>query len=320
MFRMSTLSAVHLLAKITMLLALLPISVGALVTSLDAGMAFADWPTSDGQGMLQYPWLQAQGDKFWEHGHRLAGMLIGLATLCLAVVVWMAETPGSIRVTTTAVLAGVVVQGILGGQRVLFDERWLALIHGMFAAIVFGGMCWLVWQTSPEGRSAEERSTAVLPVSVWWLSSCTLLLLGIQYMLGGLLRHLGFAVAWLIHPWLAWGVWACAALLWWQARPVCDPALQRTTRRLCLLLLLQIALGWFAWRYHFGLPEWSLVALPGGREDIAFRSLHKVTGLLTFAAASVCWMHATRLLGASSAWGGKDLKPRVLIRLTGGAG
>ncbi len=60
---------------------LLPISVGAVVTTVDAGMAFADWPTSDGHGMLAYPWLKSTGDKFLEHGHRLAGMLIGVMSL-----------------------------------------------------------------------------------------------------------------------------------------------------------------------------------------------------------------------------------------------
>ncbi len=64
------------LAVATAATALLPIVVGALVTSHKAGMAFADWPTSDGQGMFAYPWLKSAGDKFIEHGHRLAGILI----------------------------------------------------------------------------------------------------------------------------------------------------------------------------------------------------------------------------------------------------
>src|SRR5689334_6182088 len=69
------------LALLMALLALLPISVGAVVTTVEAGMAFADWPGSDGHNMLLYPWLKSSGDKFLEHGHRLAGMLIGIVSL-----------------------------------------------------------------------------------------------------------------------------------------------------------------------------------------------------------------------------------------------
>src|SRR5580700_9325361 len=71
--------------------ALLPIVVGALVTTLDAGMAFRDWPTSDGQGMLTYPWLKSAGDKFVEHGHRLAGIVIGCVSIVFACSVWLFE-------------------------------------------------------------------------------------------------------------------------------------------------------------------------------------------------------------------------------------
>ena len=50
---------VHRFAVATCFVALLPIGIGTLVTTLRAGMAFTDWPTSDGQNMLLYPWLNA---------------------------------------------------------------------------------------------------------------------------------------------------------------------------------------------------------------------------------------------------------------------
>ena len=78
----------HRYAVLTAAVALLPIGMGALVTTLDAGMAFMDWPTSDGQNMFLYPWLKdfhANRDKFVEHGHRLAGSLIGLISIGLVV-------------------------------------------------------------------------------------------------------------------------------------------------------------------------------------------------------------------------------------------
>ena len=54
------------------------------MTSTASGMAFPDWPTSAGHPMLAYPWLRSTGKAFVEHGHRLAGMTIGILTLATA--------------------------------------------------------------------------------------------------------------------------------------------------------------------------------------------------------------------------------------------
>src|SRR6478672_8800440 len=130
----------HRLAVLTVSLALLPILMGALVTTKDAGMAFPDWPNSDGHNMLFYPWLKSAGAKFLEHGHRLAGIVIGLASIALVVVARRSEPRGWVRGLAYGVLTAVVAQGILGGQRVLLDERRLAFVHGSFAALVLALM------------------------------------------------------------------------------------------------------------------------------------------------------------------------------------
>jgi heme a synthase len=82
---------VHRFAVATALMALVPIAVGAIVTTLDAGMAFRDWPSSDGHSMLAYPWLESAGHKFVEHGHRLAGMAIGLVCIAFVLVALVYE-------------------------------------------------------------------------------------------------------------------------------------------------------------------------------------------------------------------------------------
>src|SRR5215467_12072983 len=111
------------LAVATAATALLPIAVGALVTTLDAGMAFSDWPTSDGQGMLTYPWLKSAGDKFVEHGHRLAGILIGCVSIVFAAACFTLEPRRWVRWCGVGVLLAVITQGLLGGGRVLADAR-----------------------------------------------------------------------------------------------------------------------------------------------------------------------------------------------------
>src|SRR5690606_13504684 len=133
----------HRFAVSTVCVAMITLIAGALVTSKNAGMAFRDWPTSDGQNMLTYPWLgdfARDWDKFLEHGHRLAGMLIGVWSIALAVLVGRLESRRWMRLAAIGVLLGVVAQGVLGGLRVWLDERGLAMLHGAFAACVFSLM------------------------------------------------------------------------------------------------------------------------------------------------------------------------------------
>ncbi|MDZ4744543.1 MAG: COX15/CtaA family protein [bacterium] len=65
---------------------------GGHVNTTHSGMAFQDWPTSNGAAMLTYApsqWFM-QGDKFWEHGHRLFASLVGAVTVLLLVVSYRA--------------------------------------------------------------------------------------------------------------------------------------------------------------------------------------------------------------------------------------
>src|SRR6185295_15384359 len=52
--------------------------VGGLVTSNDAGLAVADWPSSYGYNMFLYPFARMTGGIYFEHAHRLFGSLVGL--------------------------------------------------------------------------------------------------------------------------------------------------------------------------------------------------------------------------------------------------
>ena len=148
---------VHRFACVTALTALLPIMAGVLVTTQNWGMAFSDWPTSDGQNMLLYPWLSdwfsGAMNKFGEHGHRLAGVVIGLMSIALVVVTFWKESRSSVRWLASIVLLGVILQGLLGGMRVELDRRLLALTHGSFAALVLAVMI-----------------TVVVVTSRWWIS------------------------------------------------------------------------------------------------------------------------------------------------------
>ncbi len=289
----------HRLAWATAIVALLPISVGAVVTTVDAGMAFADWPTSDGHGMLAYPWLKSTGDKFLEHGHRLAGMLIGLMSLGLAAAAFSWECRPAVRTLVGMILAGVILQGLLGGSRVIQNERVLALLHGQFAAWVFSLMGLLVAMTGQQW----ERETTVTDSAKAWVTvmagAALVVVLLAQYLLGGLLRHLGDANAWLIHPWFAIAVVIAAALFCVLAHRAGSATLARAGRWVLGFVAAQAMLGIATWGVKYGFPEWDIVAVQNSSLQVAIRSLHKVLGLMTLMTAVVAVVRSYRALPVS---------------------
>ena len=58
--------------------------LGGTVTILRAGMAVPDWPSTFGINMFLFNMFDASWGVFVEHGHRLYGSLVGLASLGLA--------------------------------------------------------------------------------------------------------------------------------------------------------------------------------------------------------------------------------------------
>lgn len=103
------------LVSITLLL-----FAGGFTTSIKAGMAFLDWPLSNGS-INPEGWL-TETDKFAEHSHRLLGMQIGLISMGLVLWTFFRESRAWVRKMAWALLALVVFQGLLGGARVLFDQ------------------------------------------------------------------------------------------------------------------------------------------------------------------------------------------------------
>ena len=114
--------------------------VGGLVTTEKAGMAVPDWPNTYGYNLFLYPWQTWIGgpwDLFIEHGHRLLASAVGLLTIALVVTVWRCDTRGWLRALSVLALVAVVVQGLLGGLRVIQDEVLLARVHGCFGPAFF---------------------------------------------------------------------------------------------------------------------------------------------------------------------------------------
>ena len=260
---------------------LLPVTTGAFVTTLKAGMAFGDWPSSDGYNMLAYPWLSAARDQFVEHGHRLSGLTIGLLSIALAGFAWSVSCGRMAKYLAVAIFGAVFVQGMLGGARVLLDKETMALIHGDFAAGVFSLMAVLVLVTSQgwDSRLRLSSFTAGRRVLVW--AEITSGLMGVQYFIGGVLRHLKLGWAWNLHPWFAIAPLVAALVFAFVVRSVESVMLKRCAMALVGLVVSQVLLGLATWYVRYGLPSWGVVASQESVSQVIVCSLHKVLGMLT---------------------------------------
>lgn len=120
------------------------VALGALTTTIGAGMAFPDWPLSNGS-VNPHGWL-TEIDKFAEHSHRLSGAVMGFVTIVLAGWLHRTEERAWLRKLGWWALAIVIVQGLIGGKRVLLDSlavpgfemtlgQMLRLPHGMLAQV-----------------------------------------------------------------------------------------------------------------------------------------------------------------------------------------
>ncbi len=291
----------HRLAVATLATAILPIFFGAMTTTKDAGMAFPDWPSSDGQNLILYPWLRSAGDKFLEHGHRLAGVVIGLCSIALVAVAAMRERRAWVQVLAGVVLLCVIGQGLLGGQRVLLNDRGLAFVHGSFAVLVFGLMGAMATVTSAGWQriasepviDVESRLITRAPTKLKWLLLGTLCVLFVQYVLGGLVRHrgmvlyehAGFAlVAFLLSVFSAGG--AVFSNMQWLRGPAFA---------LVLAIMLQVFLGLGAWATRFGMPGIVDTPVAQSSAQVFFRTAHVLGGMSVFLATTMLWLRVWRL-------------------------
>jgi len=280
------------------MVALLPIGMGSLVTTMKAGMAFADWPSSDGQNMLLYPWFsdfRTNPEKFVEHGHRLAGVLIGFVAMALAFAGWRTG-PGWIRRYALAILVAVIGQGLLGGARVLMDAQVMAMTHSLTGALFFS-LCvlfrfllmstWPTWQRVTDQRLGLPgfAAAALFPA----------LVLG-QYVLGGALRHLH--VLRTEHALGAVVVLIAGGCIAARLLSTSHPLLKVSGVLVVSSLFTQFLLGLGAMMARFGFRDLGYVAMVGSPEQAVVCSMHTVVGMFLLASASVTSLSVCRLYAA----------------------
>lgn len=195
-------STVGLLAIVAAVAVFLLLVTGGLVTSLESGLAVPDWPNSFGHNMLLYPISQMKDGIYYEHAHRLFGMLVGVTALVMLGVVWREDSRRLVRMLAIAFIVIVCAQGLLGGLRVtgnitsatsgteLRPSTLLAIVHGMFGQIVFATACVIACIASTSWKSTTP---AIAVVDAGRVRALPIVLLGVllvQLFLGASYRHL----------------------------------------------------------------------------------------------------------------------------------
>lgn len=171
---------------------------GGVVTSIGAGMAFPDWPTSLGSYNLINPvedwWLIPA--YLAEHGHRLIASLVGILTVGLAVWTWWADPRAWMRRLGLAAVVLVVAQGVLGGLRVLWVSLDLALIHACVAQLFFAVLVAMTLFVTDAWRERRDVLPNTGPAdTLRRLSYAAAALIYVQIVLGAFLRHPGAGVS-----------------------------------------------------------------------------------------------------------------------------
>lgn len=292
--------------------------VGGLVTTYDAGMAVPDWPSTYGYNLFLYPWqtwILGPFDLFIEHGHRLLGALVGVITIALVAVVWRCDSRPLARGMAAGALALVILQGLLGGLRVIGNEVQLARLHGIVGPAFFALTVAIAVVTSRLWRTGER----VVHPSAGKLRRLAILTTGLvflQLIVGAHLRHLSidwrpssFRVMVFFHLVLAAALAVHVVLLALRVarhhrgqRSLLAPALA-----LVGLIALQIALGGATWVANYSWPAWasrwgwgvSYTIQAGGYAQALIVTAHQAMGSLIVGTGVMLALRACRLVRAA---------------------
>jgi protoheme IX farnesyltransferase len=241
--------------------------------------------------MFLYPWSKMVGNIFYEHSHRLVASFVGLLTIGLALALWLREPRPWLRRLGLAALALVILQGVLGGLRVVLLEQTLAIVHAATAQLFFALTVCLAVFTSAGWTHGAVETTLNDGGRLRRLGAVTTALVYGQIVFGAVLRHTGERVD--AHLTLA--ALVTLHVIFIIIRVMKDhstqPGLTRPALMLFALTLAQIVLGTLSYLAKFTalwrLPVDAIVLLT---------TTHLAVGALMLAAAVTLTLRAHRLL------------------------
>ncbi len=173
--------------------------LGGLVTSLNAGLAVPDWPNSFGYNMILLPLAHMEGGVYFEHYHRLFGVLVGITTIVLMVWTLAKDPRKTAKLLALAAFVLVAGQGVLGGLRVtgrptlsqtdVEPSLALAFVHGVTGQLFVALLALIACVLSARWTSDEPARASARPGSPRLISAVFLGFLIVQLLLGSATRH-----------------------------------------------------------------------------------------------------------------------------------
>lgn len=190
-------------SKLVVVAAFCLLFTGGHTTTAGAGMAFPDWPLSNGS-LNPDGWLR-DFFMFLEHSHRLTAGLV--AILVAAQFAWVGARRRALPRPAFALalwaLIGVLAQALLGGLRVVLDPQGIAatsgavatvfrVLHACFAQVEIGLLVALAAVLSPAWTQFAARPAFRSVARLAWFVAALVFL---QLIVGATMRHLGAGLA-----------------------------------------------------------------------------------------------------------------------------
>src|SRR5213083_1555469 len=177
-------------AWLTCFATVLLICSGGMVTSKNVGLAVPDWPTTFGYNMFLFPVSKWVGGILFEHTHRLIASAVGFLTIILASWLWSSESRRWVRNLGLVALAGVILQGILGGLRVTMLRDEIGIFHACVAQaflallVVIGLVTTNFWRSLEEIDINPKKLTPIRRLAI-----AITAVIYVQLALGATMRH-----------------------------------------------------------------------------------------------------------------------------------
>jgi cytochrome c oxidase assembly protein subunit 15 len=146
--------------------------------------------------MFAFPFSKWTGGIFYEHTHRLWASTVGLMTTILAVWILRKDSRQWMKWLGVTAFLLVVLQGVLGGLRVIWTNADLGVVHGVVGQTFFVLMCAIALFTSRFWQKISGQGKLNVPRGLRTLVLATTILIFFQLVLGATMRgqHAGLAI------------------------------------------------------------------------------------------------------------------------------
>lgn len=182
------------------------IIVGGIVHGTGSSLACPDWPTCYG---TFFPVMK--GGVFFEHSHRIVAATVGFLSVCLCLfLLWKGKGP--LRTAGVFAVLLVIFQGVLGGLTVIYRlPTAVSTAHLATSMLFLALMVWIAFRSFYPQDPTHSREVSANWNSLRFFLLLTAILVYLQVVLGGLVRHTGAGLACVDIPLCRGSLWPAGA-------------------------------------------------------------------------------------------------------------